>query len=487
MFFKKKSNILFRDYKTFGYLTDNRNFGYRLANDSKSFVGDKILSETGSVFISVLAKHTQSIDNLVEKIAKIFIGVDTEIIMNDANEFYIMLEQEGFVVSGRSIEECEEKDLNFSYKVVDEKEMENYTTSNNLKPKKDTQDFFDEFFEGHPQLTNLHIEITSKCNERCIHCYIPHDDKITNISAELFYNILDQCKELRLLHLTLSGGEPMLHKNFKDFLKRCREYDFSVNVLSNLTLLDSSLIQEMKANPLLGVQVSLYSMNPSIHDQITQMKGSFEKTKAAIIQLIENDIPLQISCPIMRQNIDCYSDVIDWAKKHNIHVANDYGIIGQYNNSNNNLDCRLSIDEIKTIMNNKVVNDDNYLQRIKNDVHNKKDRTPNDYICSVCHSSICITENGKVYPCAGWQGYILGNVKETPLYEIWTSSKKVQYLRSLRRKDFPECLKCIDKDYCTMCMVRNSNEDPQGNPLALNKHFCAIAKLNREVVLSSKI
>ena len=94
----------------------------------------------------------------------------------------------------------------------------------------------------------------------------------------------------------------MLHKSFCDFLRKCNEYNLSVNVLSNLTLLNDEVIKEMKMNPLLAVQVSLYSMNSNIHDEITQMKGSYEKTKNAILKLVENDIPLQISCPIMKQN-----------------------------------------------------------------------------------------------------------------------------------------------------------------------------------------
>ena len=57
----------------------------------------------------------------------------------------------------------------------------------------------------------------------------------------------------------------------------------------------------MRANALLWVQVSLYSMNPNIHDEITQMKGGFEKIKNVILKLIENDILLQISCPIMKK------------------------------------------------------------------------------------------------------------------------------------------------------------------------------------------
>ena len=486
MFFKQKSTIIFRNYESFGYITDNRNFGYKLTNSNENYIGDKILSESGNVFFSALDRKPQTIDELSKKINEQYTGVDIQTIKNDAYEFYCMLEQDGFIVSGETFQECEEKDTRFAYRISEPEIIKKDFSPSIMPSEKDTQDFFEEYFKGKPQLTNLHIEITSKCNERCVHCYIPHENKITNISPDLFYAILEQCRDLKLLHLTLSGGEPMLHKEFCDFLKKCREYNFSVNVLSNLTLLNDGIIEEMKANPLLGVQVSLYSMNPTIHDEITQMKGSFEKTKNAILKLIENDIPLQISCPIMKQNKDCCNDVIEWAKIHKIHVGTDYNLIAEYNHTTQNLNCRLSIDEIRGIIHNKVTRDAKYLEQLRMTAKEKKDATSNDFVCSVCRFSICITENGDVYPCAGWQDYIVGNVKETLLKDIWANSEKVQYLRGLRNKDFPKCIQCSDKEYCTMCMVRNANESPQGDPLALSEHFCNIAKLNKQIILDLK-
>jgi hypothetical protein len=35
-------------------------------------------------------------------------------------------------------------------------------------------------------------------------------------------------------------------------------------------------------------------------------------------------------------------------------------------------------------------------------------------------------------------------------------------------------------------MVRNANEDPEGNPLKINEHFCKVAALNRKIVLDWK-
>jgi radical SAM protein with 4Fe4S-binding SPASM domain len=394
-----------------------------------------------------------------------------------------MLECDGFIVSGETLQECEDKDTRFSYKILEPEIIKKDFSPTIMYPEKSTQDFLEEHFKGKPQLTNLHIEITSKCNERCVHCYIPHENKIRNIDPNLFYDVLKQCESMRLLHLTLSGGEPMLHKNLCDFLRKCRGYDFSVNVLSNLTLLDNKIIKEMKASPLLGVQVSLYSMNANIHDEITQMKGSFEKTKNAILKLIENDIPLQISCPIMKQNKNCFDDVVKWAEKYKIHVGDDYVIIARYDHTTKNLNCRLSINEVKELVKGKVANNTKYLEQMEMEAEKKKNITSNDFVCSVCNSSICISDNGNVYPCAGWQDYIVGNVKETSLNDIWDNSKKIQYLRGLRKHDFPKCTQCSDKEFCAMCMVRNANESPIGDPLAVNEYFCNIAKFNKKVVL----
>ena len=49
MYFKQKSNVIFRNYESFGYITDNRNFGYKQANNDGNDIGDKIVSQSGAV------------------------------------------------------------------------------------------------------------------------------------------------------------------------------------------------------------------------------------------------------------------------------------------------------------------------------------------------------------------------------------------------------------------------------------------------------
>ena len=476
---------MYRNYGSFGYITDNRNFGYKLANDDGNYIGDKIVSESGAIFLSVLDRKPQSIGELAKKLFEHFTDADIETILRDAIEFYSSLEKDGFITSGKTPQECIEKDSGFSYNSI---LSENWCHIHKSKKEIEntSQEYFDKYFEHRPQLLSLHIEISSKCNERCVHCYIPHEKKIAIMAPQMFYDILKQGMKLNLLNVIISGGEPMIHKNFMDFLRKCNEYNLSVNVLSNLTLLNQDIVKEMKCNPLLSVQTSLYSMDYRIHDAITGATGSFQKTRAAILNLVENDIPVQISCPIMKQNADCYKEVIAWGKSHNINVNSDYVIIGKYDHTTQNLVCRLSMDDIEQIIIKNIEDNPQYIESMEKEYDIKKNLHPNDYLCSVCYSSICISETGNVYPCAGWQNCVIANINDTRLSDIWTS-KKVDYLRNIRRKDIPECIRCKEKDFCTPCMVRNANESPVGNPLEPNNFFCNIARLKKRLFLKMQI
>ncbi|MDR2314448.1 MAG: hypothetical protein LBE02_07925 [Spirochaetaceae bacterium] len=102
----------------------------------------------------------------------------------------------------------------------------------------------------------------------------------------------------------------------------------------------------MKENRLSSVQASLYSMEPEIHDSIANLPGSFIKTRNAIQKLIKNDIPVQISCPVMKQNKNCSVDVLNWGQAHKIRTVTDYIMMARYDHTTGNLDNRLSLEEV---------------------------------------------------------------------------------------------------------------------------------------------
>lgn len=474
MYYKFRSNILFRNYVNYGYVTDDRN--YRYIKDE--VVGDRVVSESGAVFLSALSKKPTSIINICRDIQAVYKDIDIELIKNDVEDFFSELVRDGFLCKGDSVKECDNNDYFFSYTGI----KRQFKPEDPEERGVNSVRFLEEHNDGISVLTSVHIEITGKCNERCIHCYIPHGNKIKTLKSKYIYDVLKQCWEMNVLHITLSGGEPMLHKDFPEILRVCREYNFAVSILTNLTLLTDDILDEIKLNGALGVQTSLYSMDATVHDSITKMTGSFTKTKSAISKLIAYDIPLQISCPIMKKNKESYQDVIQWAKERGLGISEDYALIAEYDHSNKNINARLSTDEVGVILEENSLRDKGYLNKLRKEYLSRETTDPEAPVCSVCHFSVCIAENGNVYPCAGWQDCVLGNIKKTSLREIWYHSEKGNYLRSLQKKDFPQCMQCDSQNICNMCMVRNANEDPCGDPLKVNTFFCEITKLKRDLV-----
>ena len=102
-------------------------------------------------------------------------------------------------------------------------------------------------------------------------------------------------------------------------------------------------------------------------------------------------------------------------------------------------------------------------------------------LCGAGINDCCITENGDVYPCAGWQDFVLGNVYEQSLKEIWEKSEKAAIIRKVTQADFPQCIDCDARNYCSRCLVRNYNEC-NGDMFALPKHFCDVAFLTKRLV-----
>lgn len=475
MYYKLRQDVIFRQYDEYGLITDNSDFGYRMLNDTRHLRGEKFVSKSGAIMLAALDRNPKHIDDIVDELAHIFVDVDFEILKNDTLEFLQYFVDEGFLIVSDDIEGCRD----FNDKKTEENEKQDDTTivigsDACAKSVLKTNDF----------LRSIHIEIASACNERCVHCYIPHKYKTNMMDSTLFYRIIEEGRKMNIIHVTLSGGEPLLHKDIIEFLRRCRELDLSVNILSNLTLLSDEIIEEMKKNPLLSVQTSIYAINPDIHDNITKLHGSLKKTIDGLKKLIEAKIPVQISCPVMKQNKDDFINVVRWGYDNNIAVAVEPVIFAAYDHSRQNLSNRLTLAEIGKVIDYEL--EEGYADIISNLVKEKESMKSDDPICSVCRYSFCISVTGDVYPCAGWQANVIGVLKNQSLSEIWETSDKIKSLRKVKRKDFLKCVDCKDRGYCTVCMMSNSNENQDGDPFRINEFNCEVAKLMHKKLVAYK-
>lgn len=472
MYYKIKNNIFFRQYGEYGYITDNSMFGYRVPGDDYLYPGEEFVSESGAVMLNQLKKTPQHIDDIVDRLLSVFVDVETDELRHDTAEFFDMFVEAGFLSSGESFDECNN---------CDSTSIDTHVNTG-LATQIVSSDCSKIIFNHNDLLRSLHIEIANECNERCVHCYIPHEKKTKSIDPKLFYRTIEEGRNMNIINVTLSGGEPLLHKDIISFLKRCRDLDLSVNVLTNLTLLTDDILAEMKKNPLLCVQTSIYSMDSSIHDSITKVKGSLEKTKHNLLKLKEAGIPLQISCPIMKQNKDTFNEVITFGEANGISVAVDYVIFASYDHSNCNLVNRLSLDEIGQAFDTQATDD--YVNYLINQATEKNELTAQDPICSICRYYICISAEGTVFPCIGWQANVIGDLNKQSLREIWETSDTIKKLRQITRQEFPKCVSCEDKGYCNICMMSNSNENSDADAFRINEYHCYVAALIHKKVNS---
>ncbi|MDR2784635.1 MAG: radical SAM protein, partial [Treponema sp.] len=144
--------------------------------------------------------------------------------------------------------------------------------------------------ENIKNLRSVQLELTCRCNERCVHCYIPHEAKDRDMDSALLFALIDQCQTMGVGQIIFSGDEPMLHPGFLEAVSKADWKELKLRIFSNLTLLTDNILAALKAFHIHEVQASLYSVEPAIHDSITQKPGSCELTKNAVVKLVESGI-----------------------------------------------------------------------------------------------------------------------------------------------------------------------------------------------------
>lgn len=478
MLVRQSKNSFIRSTERYGYVT----------NQLTQF--DRVYNSTGADFLREITREAKDVDIIIDHLLTIYEGVSRTELKEDFVAFIEDLSKHHFVYIGETVEEIEKQDLDFSYDKNNPKTLTStYYQETDQKVEMNTTDYFLEEVQGKPKISALQFELTSRCNERCIHCYIPNDKKNTgfDMPTAKVKSILEEFAEIGGIHVTLSGGEVFLHKDILEIVKYCREKDLKISILSNLISLKDEQIPVLKECNLSLVQVSLYSTIPEVHDKITTIKGSCVKTMEAIKKLVAADIPVQISCPVMKANLDSYIDVVNFARDLQIKVQTDYLMMARADFSTDNLEQRLSLKETEKLLRSIIENDVEYRKGTLSQIP-KSEQMLIDFeafkrqpLCGVGYDNCCITANGDVYPCAGWQSYVLGNVYKTSLQEIWENSERIKSLRKITEASFPKCLECEAYDFCARCLVRNFNES-NGDMFSVPQAFCDEAFMLKKLV-----
>jgi radical SAM protein with 4Fe4S-binding SPASM domain len=305
----------------------------------------------------------------------------------------------------------------------------------------------------------LQLHVTSRCNLRCTHCYA--EGGARDMSPELFRRTLDAFDELRALRepercwVQITGGEPLVHPSFAEFLKEAA-LRFPVKVLTNGTLVGREEAEFLAAH-CLSVQVSFDGLEAE-HDRV-RGPGAFGPALEGLTYLreagcrtvarmtvtesnVKEAIPL---LDLLQARIDafCVSRVVPMGGCRELLPPTDayreliYALYG------------------KAKAGAPVAFRDPFFGPLL-----AVDRPHDPFSgCSAGVSNVCVTETGDVMPCRRLP-IVLGNLATAGLAEVWEGSEVVRALRERSLKG--ACGSCEDVERCagSRCVAYALTGDP---------------------------
>src|SRR5213594_499663 len=144
------------------------------------------------------------------------------------------------------------------------------------------------------------LEITFVCNHACTFCYNCPTGQKEMSTAEVL-DALGKLADLNILYLTLSGGEPLVRKDFFEIARAARQMGFALRIYTNAYLIDEVMAKKIKeiANPL-EMEISIHGAGPETHDKLTCVPGSLQRVIDAARYLRALGIKVTFKCPITR-------------------------------------------------------------------------------------------------------------------------------------------------------------------------------------------
>jgi len=143
------------------------------------------------------------------------------------------------------------------------------------------------------------IELTFRCNLRCVHCYIPDYSGRGEMSTAEITRILDEIADEGCLWLLLTGGEVFLRADFPEIYRHAKRRGFLITLFSNGTLVDERIADLLAEYPPFGIEFTLYGLSDETYLRTTGFAGRFSRVRRAIDLLLSRRLPLSLKAVAM--------------------------------------------------------------------------------------------------------------------------------------------------------------------------------------------
>jgi AdoMet-dependent heme synthase len=293
----------------------------------------------------------------------------------------------------------------------------------------------------------VHMDVTYRCNERCVHCYLDHDDHGEMTTTEI-KDVLDQLAEAGVFFITFSGGEVFMRRDFFEIVEHARRLMFNVKIKTNAVMIHEEEARRIRELNVDAIQISVYSHRPEVHDAITKLPHSFERTVRSIRFLREQGLRVTIANVLMTVNSADHAGVQQLAAELGVQYTLDPTITPMMDGDTSVLSLRIPGEELPEIFHNPALVDNQ-----EEFCAPPKPPTADDlegYSCSAGHSFCYISPYGDVFPCVQFP-LPTGNIRQQKFLDIWNFSPQMTEVRSIKAKDLTVCSSCSHVSTCTRC------------------------------------
>ncbi len=337
------------------------------------------------------------------------------------------------------------------------------------------------------------IDITHRCNLKCVHCYLggnskdrdqpdhdqtDHDQIERELDTSKWCSIIDEITDAGCLYLLITGGEPLLRRDFAEIYTHAKKKGMLVTVFTNGTLIDEKTVALFKEMPPIAVEISLYGATPETYEKITGIKDSFEKCINGIETLKDNGINVKLKTILMTHNCNEFEMIQGMADKYGVKFRFDAAIFPCFNGDKAPVDLRVDPKEavdIELADKDRLQQWQDYYSRIK--AHQKSDFL---YICGSGNMSFNINSTGRLQPClmAGEPSY---NLLRGSFKAGW--QKVIPGIRKKKADKTSNCWQCEKKALCGFCPaffnLENGAEDIPSD------YLCAMGQSRFEILEKS--
>lgn len=308
------------------------------------------------------------------------------------------------------------------------------------------------------------FELTPFCNFKCVMCYVRLDKNQAEqqgqmLRAEAWISIAKQAKEMGMLNLCLTGGEPLTHPDFWEIYSELNQMGFLITILSNGYLIDEDVIEKFKKyGAPFCIKMTLYGASDETYQRVCHCKDGFTRVAKAVALLQEANIPLKMTSTIVKENADDLQAIYRFARERHIPMQHTISVV------------KSSRGAINTAEESRLAMYD-FLEELSLDVLEKNKypdlRTPFAW-CASYGASFWMTWNGHLQLCSFMSRPFVpysGDVSAD-----WTALN--EQLMNLRSPE--ECRDCTWKSFCQRCPGILCAES--GDPERVDSSLCNAAK-----------